>query len=99
MLISATTNENSEGFRGGAFLQRRAQSEMLGVKVYTAPDGSVAAVLQILYHRWRRYLSAEVVMGIYNQSEISIHQSSKSQSLFTIAHLQLLYSKKTSVSI
>lgn len=59
--------------------------------MYTLPDWPVAAVLQILYHRRRCYLSAEVVMGIYSQSEISVHQSSKSQRLFTIAQLQLLY--------
>lgn len=61
--------------------------------MYTVPDGAVAAILQILYHGRRSYLGAEVVMGIYSQSEISVHQSSESQSFFTIVHLQLLYRK------
>lgn len=69
-------------------------SKMPSSWLYAVPDGSVAAVLQILYHRRRCYLSAEVVMGIYCQSEISIHQGSKGQSLFTIAQVQFLYDKK-----
>lgn len=54
------------------------------------PDGSVAAVVDIAHHRGGGHLRAQVVVCVYRQPEVAVHQSCEGQSLLHGRHLQLL---------